>query len=209
MSDRHEREILTLFFSKIKRGKGGPGIFLDRDGVINRRIRGGYVTKWSEFEFIPGIERAISGLSALRLPIIVISNQAGVGKGLVARSTLIGVTERFVTALRRVGARIDAVYYCPHVASEKCDCRKPKAGLLRRAAADWGLELRRSVPVGDSLSDLRAAKAVGCRGVLMDTRPLASVKTKAQRAAPGPNALVTPVGIAKIVRELVCGPVQR
>ena len=209
MSDRHEREILTLFFSKIKRGGGSPGIFLDRDGVINRRIEGGYATKWSEFKFIPGIRGAISELSSLKLPIIVVSNQAGVGKGLLPGSRLVSITKRFVTVLRRAGARIDAVYYCPHRASQKCPCRKPKAGLLRRAAADWGLELKKSILVGDSASDARAAKAAGCRSVLMGAGLPSSAKSQARRSSGRANAPATPSEMVKVVRELVRGTAGR
>ena len=209
MRNRHEREILALFFSKIDRRGASPAIFLDRDGVINRRIEDGYVTKWSEFKFIPGIRGAISELSALKLPIIVVSNQAGVGKGLLPGSRLVSITKRFVTVLRRAGARIDAVYYCPHMASQKCSCRKPKAGLLRRAAADWGLELKKSILVGDSPSDARAAKAAGCRSVLTDARLPASAKSQARRGSGRANAPVTPAEMAKVVRELVRGRTGR
>src|ERR1051326_4796328 len=93
---------------------GRPAIFLDRDGVINERIWAGYVTHWSEFRFIDGIVPALRLLNRLHLPVIVISNQSGVGKGLMGERTLRHITTRFVNLLARHGARIDAVYYCPH-----------------------------------------------------------------------------------------------
>lgn len=142
-----------------------PGLFLDRDGVINERIFGSYVANWSEFKFVPGIVSALSQVSTLQLPMIVVSNQAGVGKQLVSKEQLAEITQRFVRALAVAGARIDAVYYCPHRPDENCRCRKPATGLLTRAAADWNIDLRRSVLVGDSPSDLAAAEAVGCKSL--------------------------------------------
>jgi len=139
-----------------------PALFLDRDGVINERIFGSYVTNWSEFRFTPGIISALCQLSTLQLPMIVVSNQAGVGKNLVTKEQLAEITQRFVSELAAAGARIDAVYYCPHRPDDNCRCRKPATGLLTRAATDRNIDLRRSVLVGDSQSDMAAAEAVGC-----------------------------------------------
>lgn len=142
-----------------------PGILLDRDGVVNQRIVGGYIADWSAFRFVRGIQAALGRLSRLGLPIVVVSNQAGVGKGLVSPSTLRKLTIRFIALLAQAGARIDAVYYCPHTPAQRCGCRKPQPGLLQQAAVDWRLDLRRSVLIGDSVSDLEAARAVGCQAI--------------------------------------------
>jgi D-glycero-D-manno-heptose 1,7-bisphosphate phosphatase len=144
-----------------------PAIFLDRDGVINEKIAGGYVTRWSEFRFTPHIVETLVKLAASDVPVIVISNQACVGKGLVGTSLLAEITCRFVSQLRSVNARIDAVYYCPHLQEYGCGCRKPRAGLLQAAALDWRLDLGRSVFIGDSISDMQAARTAGCRGILL------------------------------------------
>jgi D-glycero-D-manno-heptose 1,7-bisphosphate phosphatase len=144
-----------------------PAIFLDRDGVINQRILSGYVTQWSEFRWMGGIAPALAELSALKLPLLVVSNQAGVGKGLITMDSLTVITNRFVSDFRELGARIDAVYYCPHRPEDNCSCRKPRAGLLLQAAQDWRIDLHRSVLVGDSPSDVEAARAVHCRTVLL------------------------------------------
>ena len=141
-------------------------VFLDRDGVINRRIVGGYVTKWSEFEFLPGAMDGIVRLATRDGPIIVVSNQAGVGKGLVAVSDLAEITSRFVAAIQERGGRIDAVYYCPHTPADDCECRKRKPGLIVQAASDWQLDLRASVMLGDSESDAAAGRAAGCAVIL-------------------------------------------
>ena len=155
-------------------------IFLDRDGVINRRMVGGYVARWSEFEFLPRAIDGVVALEAFRAPIIVISNQAGVGKGLVTVENLGDMTERFVAAVRERGGRIDAVYYCPHAPSAECACRKPKPGMLLQAASDWGVDLRSSIFIGDSSSDVAAARAVAAQPVLI-------AEARAERAASDPN----------------------
>ena len=159
----------------------GRAIFLDRDGVINRRIVGGYVSRWSEFEFLPGAIEGIVRLSASETPIIVVSNQAGVGKGLIAVSDLADITRRFIAAVEQHGGRIDAVYYCPHTPADECECRKPKPGLLLQAQRDWALELSSSVLLGDSDSDGAAARAAGCRFVLVSGD--SSLESRIQRLA--------------------------
>lgn len=158
---------LRFMFRRLPSGGRGPAIFLDRDGVINERIAGGFVTTWDEFQFLDGIPQALAELSRLRLPMIVVSNQAGVCGRLVRPSALRNLTERFVGALAKAGAPIDAVYYCPHAPDYGCRCRKPQPGLLLEAARDWRLDLGRSVLIGDSARDLDAARAAGCRSVLL------------------------------------------
>ncbi len=153
-----------------------PGILLDRDGVINERIVGGYVTEWGQFQFRDGIKRAIASLTKLDLPIIVVSNQACIGRSLLSCLTLREITERFVAALDEVGARVDAVYYCPHTSEQKCRCRKPGPGLLEAAARDWKLDLKRSILIGDSESDLQAAHMSNCRAVLFSTEDADSTR---------------------------------
>src|SRR5688572_1599329 len=159
---------MKLFFTERISATTRPAIFLDRDGVINEKIESGYVTRWGEFRLVPGIIETIAKLSGMNLPIIVVSNQACVAKGLLARSDLAEITTRFVTRLRKSGARIDAVYYCPHRSQQACGCRKPKADLLRHAARDWRLNLDHSVLIGDSMVDVGAARAVGSKAILID-----------------------------------------
>lgn len=159
---------MRLFFSQPPERGTRPAIFLDRDGVINQRVTGGYVTAWDQFQFIEGIDKALAILSGWGLPIIVVSNQACVGKGLLSESRLQGMTRRFAAVLELAGGRIDAVYYCPHKPDDACGCRKPKPGLLEQASRDWRIDLSQSVLVGDSPSDLEAAAAVNCRAILFD-----------------------------------------
>lgn len=146
-----------------------PALFLDRDGVINERVLDGYVTNWQEFRFIEGAVSALRDLARLRLPILVISNQSGVGRGRVSRGALRHITQRFVAYLERCGGRIDGVYYCPHRPDEDCPCRKPKPGLLLQAARDWRIDLGASVMIGDTVTDVQAAQSAGCKSILIDS----------------------------------------
>jgi D-glycero-D-manno-heptose 1,7-bisphosphate phosphatase len=143
----------------------GPAIFLDRDGVINCRKPASYVLNWSEFLFVPGIQAALRQLATLRLPMIVISNQACIGKGLLDSAGLQEITLRMHQNLADIGVFVTAAYYCIHRADENCTCRKPKPGLLQNAAADYNIELRQSIFIGDSDSDIQAGLAAGCRPI--------------------------------------------
>lgn len=159
---------LRFLFATPSRAGRRPAIFLDRDGVINERIVDGYVTNWHEFRLLDGADRMIRDLARLRLPILVVSNQSGVAKGLISRRVLRQITQRFVAALGRHGGRIDGVYYCPHRPDEGCRCRKPQPGLLLAAAHDWRINLAASIVIGDTTSDVQAARAAGCRSILLD-----------------------------------------
>jgi D-glycero-D-manno-heptose 1,7-bisphosphate phosphatase len=143
-----------------------PAIFIDRDGVINCRRPGDYVLDWSQFVFMPGMRPALKQLASLGLPMIVISNQAAVGKGLLDSSRLEEITTQMQQALLSDGTSLAAVYYCIHGPDENCLCRKPKPGLLEQAAADFHIDLRTSVFIGDSETDVEAARSTGCTPVL-------------------------------------------
>ena len=145
-----------------------PAVFLDRDGVINRN-RTDHVKSWAEFEFLPGVLDALRQLARLEWPVVVISNQAIVGRGLVSRQTIDEISEQMTSVVWSVGGRIDGVFYCPHRPEEHCECRKPRPGLLLSAAQEMGLDLTRSFFVGDAESDVLAAQVVGCRPVLVKT----------------------------------------
>jgi histidinol-phosphate phosphatase family protein len=144
-------------------------VFLDRDGVINQNRDGDYVKSWQEFAFLAGSRKAIQRLLKEDIPIIVISNQAGVGKGLVSDTTVQEVNRHLVAQTSIAGRRISAVYYCPHRVEDGCQCRKPKPGMLLEAAADWDLDLTQCYMVGDALSDIEAGSAVGCTTFLVKT----------------------------------------
>jgi D-glycero-D-manno-heptose 1,7-bisphosphate phosphatase len=176
-----------LRFPLTSRPLQGGAVFLDRDGVINRRIQDGYVTRLSEFDFLPDTIPGVRALTALGRPIIVVSNQAGVAKGLVKVRSLEQITAWFVGELAAGGARIDAVYYCPHAPADDCTCRKPKPGLFLQAANDFGVDLRQSVMIGDTISDAEAATAAGVRPLLVEHYLTAPPDTPTRTYEPVPD----------------------
>jgi len=142
-------------------------IFLDRDGVINKKPPPhDYVKKWEEFKFISGMGKLIKKANKKGYLVIIVTNQRGIGRGLMTKADLKKIHRRMCGELKRKGARIDAIYYCPHNIKDNCDCRKPKAGLFLRAAKDWNVSLEKSIAIGDSKDDVCAAAAAGC-GVII------------------------------------------
>lgn len=146
-------------------------IFLDRDGVINKDPGGwtehSYVTKWNEFKFIPGALDALKALTDNGYKIIIISNQAGVSKGVLSQRSLDMVTERMLSEVAKNGGKIEEVYYCIHTSAENCSCRKPKSGLLEKAAGKYGIKLHGTYFIGDSHVDAMAGCNVGCRTIFV------------------------------------------
>ena len=145
----------------------GKFVLLDRDGVINQRIIGGYVTSWPEFVFLPGVLDALRLLEQNQYAVLVLSNQAGVGKGLMSMLDLEEITRRFRERVEQHGGRIRAVYYCPHRKEDGCECRKPQPGLLIKAQREHQFSFSETVLIGDSQSDLLAARQVGCPAILV------------------------------------------
>jgi D-glycero-D-manno-heptose 1,7-bisphosphate phosphatase len=151
-----------------------PAVFLDRDGTINEQM--GYVNHISRFQILPGVTEAIRALNEARIPVVVATNQSGLARGYFPEELLTAVHEKMVSHLAEHGAHVDGIYICPHHPEAKqekyrlnCDCRKPKPGLLVRAAAEMGLDLARSFVVGDRWSDLKTAAACGATPVLVLT----------------------------------------
>jgi len=143
-------------------------LFLDRDGVINRRIEGDYVRNWKQFEFLPRALEAISSLSNLFGRIIIVTNQRGIARGLMTEGDLNDIHKRMLLLIRNMGGRIDGIYYCPHELKDNCDCRKPKIGMALRAKTDFPeIDFRKSVVVGDSVSDMEFAEKIGALSVLV------------------------------------------
>jgi len=142
-------------------------ILLDRDGVINRRIPHGYVTSWRDFHFLPGALDALRLLTTEGYKTLVISNQPAVGKGLMTLDQLAGITAQFSQDAKNHGGRIDGVYYCPHRSDDRCDCRKPKPGLLLQARREHLFDFGDTYFIGDSEADELAARRTGCHFVLV------------------------------------------
>jgi D-glycero-D-manno-heptose 1,7-bisphosphate phosphatase len=141
-------------------------IFLDRDGVINRKAsEGQYVTHWEEMEFLPGVHEAVRLLNQAGFLVVVVSNQRCVAKGLITTFELDCLHARMSNGFARAGATLDAIYYCPHENEPPCACRKPQPGLLLEAARIHEIDLAKSWMIGDSERDVRAGMAAGCRTV--------------------------------------------
>jgi D-glycero-D-manno-heptose 1,7-bisphosphate phosphatase len=150
-----------------------PALFLDRDGTVNFDTV--HVSIPDTVRLIPGAAAAIARVNAAGIPVIVISNQSGIGRGLFTVEDYERVRARIDALLAAEGAHVLATYYCPHSpeAEPACECRKPGPALYRLAAAEHGLDLARSWYVGDRLRDIQPAKTFGGRGVLVprDTTP--------------------------------------
>ena len=145
-------------------------VFLDRDGVINRNPPNmGYVRKWTEFSFIPNSRRAIRELTQNGYRIFVITNQAGIGRGLYSEDNLKDIHCRMVAEITEAGGAIEALYYCPHHPDAGCECRKPKPGMLKRAAQEHNINLSNAYFIGDTTTDIQAGKSTGTATFLVLT----------------------------------------
>ena len=137
-------------------------VFLDRDGVLNPHIPGGYLLSENDLSILPGVASAIRRLNDAGLPVIVISNQQGVGKGLMTQSALYAIERRIAELLAlEAGAHLDRCYYSMELKSENSSRRKPEPGMLLEAATDFGLTLVNTVFLGDSPTDIAAGHKAG------------------------------------------------
>lgn len=149
-----------------------PAIFIDRDGTLSHEV--GYVNHVSRFRPFSYAAEAIRLVNRSPFAAVLVTNQAGVARGYFPESLIHEVHASLEQSLAAGGAKLDGIYYCPHHPSageppyrRDCDCRKPRPGLLRKAAADLDLDLSRSYVVGDRKGDLELAWTVGARGVLV------------------------------------------
>ncbi|MBU0608371.1 MAG: HAD family hydrolase, partial [Armatimonadetes bacterium] len=163
-----------------------PAVFLDRDGVINED-RDDYVKSWAEYVFYPGALEALRRLRAAGCEVYLVTNQAGVGKGIMPRRALLDILLRLRATVRRHGGMIHGIAFCPHTRQAGCACRKPRPGMLRTLAFKYGLDPTRSVIVGDSCGDIAAGQAVGCRTILLHTRTAAGVTRHLDTCAHPPD----------------------
>jgi len=149
-------------------------VFLDRDGTLIREV--GYLSSLSQLEILPNVPNALKLLKSLGYLLIVVTNQSGVARGFFTESFVLQVhsvlQERFIEQ----GVKVDAFYYCPHHPTEglppyniDCDCRKPKTGMLTKAALEHGIDIPRSWVIGDSLTDVQLAQNAGCKGIFLKT----------------------------------------
>jgi D-glycero-D-manno-heptose 1,7-bisphosphate phosphatase len=152
----------ALGWTSEERPAGPACVFVDRDGVINERIRDGYVLEWRRFVWRPDALEALRTLSRAHLPIVVVSNQSCVGRGILSQDTLVDIMARMTARLVENGSPLTAWYCCPHAPDASCDCRKPKPGMLVRCARELEFDLSISSMIGDTDSDIAAGVAAGC-----------------------------------------------
>jgi D-glycero-D-manno-heptose 1,7-bisphosphate phosphatase len=143
-------------------------VLLDRDGVINYDSDA-FIKSPDEWQPIEGSLEAIALLNKHGYQVIVVTNQSGVARGLFDESMLAQIHAKMYCLVGEHGGKITAIYYCPHGADSDCECRKPKAGLLKTFAADFDADLSNISVIGDSLRDLQAAETVGAQPILVKT----------------------------------------
>lgn len=144
-----------------------PFVLLDRDGTIIAEKN--YLSDPAGVEILPGAAEGLKLLQQHGFGLVVVTNQSGIGRGYYSVQEMHAVNNRMATLLAESGIALDGIYYCPHVPEEKCDCRKPRPGMVLRAAAELGFIPAHAVVIGDKAADLGLARAVGALGVLVRT----------------------------------------
>lgn len=147
---------------------GRKALFLDRDGVINRKSDG-YVTDERDLEVLEDAARAARLARSKGYAVVVVTNQSAVGRGIMTAGQLERVHARMEAELARAGARLDAIYCCTHAPADRCSCRKPGTAMIEAAVRDLGIDAEGSLLVGDSETDMEAARRAGLRGVKVES----------------------------------------
>ena len=173
-------------------------IVLDRDGVINHDSPN-FIKSPDEWRPIPGSLEAIARLNHAGFRVVIATNQSGIGRGLFDMGMLNSIHEKMHRALAQAGGRFDAVFYCPHSGDSQCECRKPKAGMLREIGLRYGVDMTGVPCIGDSPRDLVAAEAVGAQPILV----LTGKGTKTQADGGMPKKTLVFDDLAAAARHLV------
>jgi D-glycero-D-manno-heptose 1,7-bisphosphate phosphatase len=150
------------------------GIFLDRDGTINKEID--YLCSPSELHLLPQSAEAIGIANKLGLNVFIITNQSGIARGILTEEQLDLIHKTLISKLHTAGAKVDAIYYCPHHPDtglpqyrKDCDCRKPKTGMLLQASKEFTIDLSKSFVIGDKMIDIQTGIACGANSILVLT----------------------------------------
>jgi len=144
---------------------GNIAVFLDRDGTICKDVH--YMSKPEQFALLHGAAEGVKLLNDLGLPVIVATNQSGIARGYFTENDLEKIHRRMAYDLHVAGARLDAIYHCPHHPNDGCNCRKPKVGMLLRAESDFNLDLESCFMIGDRELDVKAGWNAGCTTILV------------------------------------------
>ena len=173
-------------------------VFLDRDGVLN--TDSGYIFRPEDLHLLPGAANAVRLLNASGWRVIVFTNQSGVARGMMTQEMLDAVHDRLRAEIAAAGGRLDAIYACPHGPDSNCECRKPRAGLLRQAAQEHEIDFAASFVIGDTPRDLTAGQEVGCRTILVLSGHTTHYETKT--FVPTPDYVFADLAAAA---EWICG----
>lgn len=177
-------------------------VLLDRDGTIN--VERGYLTNPEDVQLLPGALQGLKRLADLGLGLVVITNQSAVGRGYMSLARLQEVHDRLVMLLAEGGVVLDGIYSCPHTPADGCACRKPRPGLVYRAASELGFDPKRAYVVGDNICDIELGKRVGATTLLVRT---GHGDALAADGGAGADYVVDDlVGAAEIVKRLLTGP---
>jgi len=142
-------------------------VFLDRDGVINEE-RKDYVKTIKEFQIFDDVPKAIKQLKELGFIVIVITNQSAVNRGIITIEKLNEIHVKLQEILKEHNTSVDKFYFCPHRPDENCKCRKPNPEMLINASQEYNIDMKNSFMIGDSLTDMQAARKAGCKGILLE-----------------------------------------
>lgn len=153
---------------------GRAAVFFDRDGTLNEEVS--FLSRPEQLRMIVGAAEAVRSVNERGMAACVITNQSGIGRGFLTEADLVPIHAKLTRELDAAGARIDRIYYCPHHPTDgippynvTCECRKPRPGMLLKAAGDFGLDLSKSYVVGDRIVDVQVAQATGGKGILVLT----------------------------------------
>jgi len=127
------------------------------------------VKSWAEFEWLTGAREAIARLTRAGLPVLFVTNQSAIGRGLTTQREVDDIHARMLTEIQEAGGEVMGIYVCPHRPEDRCDCRKPEPGLLLRAAREHGIDLLQSFTIGDAWTDIAAGRRAGTRTILLTT----------------------------------------
>jgi len=142
-------------------------VFLDRDGTINEEVN--YLSDPKDLRLLPRVAEAIRMFNKAKYKVIIITNQSAIARGFLTIEKLNKIHGKLFELMKKKGAKIDGIYYCPHHPNEKCACRKPKTGLILKASKEHNINLRASYMIGDKLIDIEAGRNAGCKTILVKT----------------------------------------
>jgi D-glycero-D-manno-heptose 1,7-bisphosphate phosphatase len=174
-------------------------VVLDRDGTLI--VERHYLADPGGVELISGAAAALRDLSAMGLGLVLLTNQSGVGRGLFDAACLARIHQRLTRLLEAEGVRLDGLYVCPHTPEDGCGCRKPKPGLLERAARELGFEPRESFVIGDKTSDLELGRRIGAVTILVRTGY--GAETDATNATPADFVVADLAAAIPVIRALL------